>query len=128
MHGDSSCLALPKLYSRREIPVNKEEIATSRKIREWGYLHPISNEIVHNDDVHVGLLIWANCIKTLEPTRILQSQDGVPYAYKTRLGWSVVAPINCTTKACSTSCNSVAIKNDAWDQNWDHISSLVKIQ
>ena len=35
MDGDSGCLALPKLYSRREIPVDKEEIATATKIREW---------------------------------------------------------------------------------------------
>ena len=35
MHGDSSWLALPKLYSRREIPVDKEEFATPTKIREW---------------------------------------------------------------------------------------------
>ena len=33
-------------------------------------------------------------MKTLEMTRILQSQDGGPYAYKTRLGWCVVGPIN----------------------------------
>ena len=92
MHHDSSWLALPKLYSRREIPVDKEEIATPRKIREWEYLQPISNEIVQNDDA--GLLIGENCMKALEPTRILQSQNDAPYAYKTRLGWCVVGPIN----------------------------------
>ena len=46
MHGETGWLALPKLYSRREIPVNKAEIATPTKIREWKYLQPISNEIV----------------------------------------------------------------------------------
>ena len=49
-------------------------------------------------------------MKTLEMTRILQSQDGGPYAYKTRLGWCVVGPINCRVKNCSTSCNRVAVK------------------
>ena len=33
IHDISSCLALPKLYSVREIPVDKEEIATPTKIR-----------------------------------------------------------------------------------------------
>ena len=113
MHGDSGWLALPKLYSRREIPVDKEEIATPTKIREWKYLQPISNKIVQNDDVHVGLSIGANCMKALEPTRILQSQDGGPYAYKTKLGWCVVGPINCRAKNCSTSCNRVAVKDVA---------------
>ena len=54
MHGDSSWLALPKLYSRREIPVDEEEIATPTKIKEQKYLQPTSNEIVQNDDVRVG--------------------------------------------------------------------------
>ena len=35
IHGDSSWLAIPELYSRREIQVHKEEIATSTKIKEW---------------------------------------------------------------------------------------------
>ena len=98
MHGDRGWLALPKLSFRREIPVDKEEIATPKKIRELEYLQPISNEIVQNDNAHVGLLIGANCMKALEPTKILQSQDGVPYAYKTKVGWCVLGPINCTVK------------------------------
>ena len=128
MHGDSSWLALPKLYSGREIPVDKEEIATPTKVREWKYLQPISNEIVQNDDVHVGLLIGENCMKALEPTGILQSQDVGPYAYKTRLGWCVVGPLNCTSEDCSTSCNKVAVKDVALHQNLDHITSLLKNQ
>ena len=111
IHGDTNWLALPKLYSRREIPVVKEETATPTKIKEWECLQLISNKIVQNDDVHVGLLIRANCMKALEPTWILQSQDGGPYAYKTRLGWCVVGPINCATKDCSPSCNRVAVKD-----------------
>ena len=106
MHGDSSWLALPKLYSRREIPVDKEEIASPTKI--------------DNDDVHVGLLIGANCMKALEPTRILQSQDGGLYTYKTRLGWRVIGPINCVTKDCSTSCNRVAVKDVASSKLGSH--------
>ena len=33
MHGDSSWLALPNLNSKREVPVDKKEIATPTKIR-----------------------------------------------------------------------------------------------
>ena len=83
-------------------------------------MQPISNEIVQNDDVHVGLLIEANCMKALEPTMILQSQDGGSYTYKTRLGWCVVGPINCTTKDCSTSCNRVAVKDVASSKLGSH--------
>ena len=113
MHGNCSWLTLPKIYSTKEIPVDKEEIETPTKIRKWEFLQPISNETIQNDDVHVGLLIGANCMRALEPTRILQSQDGGPYAYKTRLGWCVVGPTNSTTRDCSTSCNRVAVKDVA---------------
>ena len=74
-------------------------------------MQPISNEIVQDDDVHAGLLIGANCMKKLEPTRIVQSQDGGPYVYKRRLGWCVAGPINCTAKKCSASCDRVEVKN-----------------
>ena len=120
MHCDSSWLALPKLYSRREIPVDEEEIATPTKIEERKYLQPTSNEIVQNDDVCVGLSIGTNCMKALEPTMFLQSQDGGPYVYKTRLGWCVVEPINSTTKDCSTSCNIVAVKDVASSKLGSH--------
>ena len=59
-------------------------------------------------------------MKALETTRILQSQDGGPYAYKTRLGWCVVGPINCTVKNCSTSCNRVAVKDVASSKLGSH--------
>ena len=63
-------------------------------------------------------------MKALEPTRILQSQDGGPYAYKTRLGWCVVGPMNCTTKDCSTSCNRVAVKDVASSKLGSHHFTL----
>ena len=63
-------------------------------------------------------------MKALETTRILQSQDGGPYAYKTRLGWCVVGPINCTVKNCSTSCNRVAVKDVASSKLGSHHFTL----
>ena len=41
--GDGSLLSLPKLYTRWEITVDKEEIATPAKIKEWKHLRSISN-------------------------------------------------------------------------------------
>ena len=83
-------LSLPKLNTRWEITVDKEEIETPDKIKEWKLLRSISNEIVQRDDVQVGLLIGANCMKALKPTRVIHSECGSPYAYKTRLGRCVV--------------------------------------
>ena len=83
-------LSIPKLYARREIPVDKEEIATPEKIKEWKHLRLISNETVQRDDIQAGLLIGVNCMKALERIKIIPSEGGGPYTYKTRLGWCVV--------------------------------------
>ena len=38
MSGDGSLLTLLKSYARREIPVDKEEIATATKIKGWNHV------------------------------------------------------------------------------------------
>ena len=65
MSCDGSLLTLPKLYARREIPIDQEETATPAKIKEWKHLKSISNEIVQKDDVQVDLLIGADRMQTL---------------------------------------------------------------
>ena len=66
---------------------------------------------MQKDDVQADLLIGANCMKALEPTKIIDNEGGGPYAYKTRLGWCVVGPINCISKGITTSCNCVAVRD-----------------
>ena len=73
--------------------MDKEEIATPPRISKWEYLKPISNEIVQDGDIVVGLLIGANCMKALEPMKIIPSKEDGPYAYKILLGWCIVVPI-----------------------------------
>ena len=126
MSGDDSLLSLPKLYTRREIPVDKEEIATPAKIKEWKHLRSISNDIVQRDDVQVGLLIGDNCMKALEPTKIIHSEGGGLYAYKTRLGWCVVGSINCVSKGITTSCNRVAVRDVASSKLASHHFAIEK--
>ena len=106
-------LSLSKLYARWEVPVDKEEIATPTKFKEWKHLRSISNVIVQKDDVQVGLLIGANCMKALKPTKIIHSEGGGQYVYKTRFGWCVVGPINYINKGVATSCNRVAVRDVA---------------
>ena len=73
-------MRLPRHYARKDLPVDKKEIATPEKITEWETLKPITKEIVQNYDVSIGLLIRANCIKTLEPMQVIASESGGPYA------------------------------------------------
>ena len=72
------------MYARRNLPVEKEEIATPARISKWDHLKPISNEIV---------------------------QDAYIYAYKTLLEWCIVGPIINTETERSISCHQVAVKD-----------------
>ena len=99
------------MYARRNLPVDKEETVTPARISKWEYLKPISNEIVQDEDIVVGLLIGANCMKALEPMKIIPSKEDGPYAYKTLLGWCIVGPIINTETERSISCHRVAVKD-----------------
>ena len=79
----SAWIKLPKIYSRKHLPVDKKEIATPEKIEEWDYLKTISSKITQTDDVEVGLLIGVNCMKALEFLKVIASNNGRPYAYQT---------------------------------------------
>ena len=81
---------------------------------------------MQRDDVQVGLLIGANSMKALEPTKIIHSEGGGPYAYKTRLSWCVVGPINCISKGITTSCNRAAVRDVASSKLAPHHFAIEK--
>ena len=81
---------------------------------------------MQRDDIQVGLLVGANCMKALEPTRIIHGEGGGPYAYKTRLGWGVVGPIDCISKGITTSCNRVAVRDIASSKLASHHFAIEK--
>ena len=81
---------------------------------------------MQRDDVQVCLLIDANCMKALEPTKIIHSEGGGPYVNKTRLSCCVVGPINCISKGNATSCNCVAVRNFASSKLTSHHLGIEK--
>ena len=86
-------LILPTTYTQNQFPVDTNEVATLKKLEKWKYLEPILGEISDNNDPQVDLLIGANCVKALEPIKVISSEVQGPYAYKTVLGWCVVGPM-----------------------------------
>ena len=86
-------LNLPTTYTQNQLPVDTNEVATLKKLEKWKYLEPILGEISDNDDPQVDLLIGANCVKALEPIKVISSEVQGPYAYKTVLGGCVVGPM-----------------------------------
>ena len=91
--GKNRWVKKPKAFSRDELQVDTEDIATPEKIAKWEYLDEILHEISQSSDVEIGLLIGANCSKVLEPNKIIPSRNGGSYAFGAILGWCVVGPV-----------------------------------
>ena len=69
---------LPSTYTRKELPVDSREVATSEKLKRWKYLDRLKPVMNVDDNKEVSLLIGANCVRALEPREIISSQHGGP--------------------------------------------------
>ena len=116
----SAWIKLPRVYTRKHLPVDKKDVATPDKIEEWDYLKTISSEITQTDDIEVGLLIGANWMKALEPLKVIAGNNGGPYAYQTCLGWCIVGPIGNMVGKDSVGCRRIAVKDAVSSKIADH--------
>ena len=80
-------------YTKEDLTVNDEDVATPGKIRKWKYLERIAGEITQGQCTSIELLIGGNCSKALEPLKVIPSDQGGSYAFKTLLGWCIVGTI-----------------------------------
>ena len=107
-------MQLPRVYSQKIIPVDMNDIPSPEKLKRWKYLEPIFNHILSpTDGKKVSLLIGGNCPKALEPMQVIQSQDGGPYAFRSRLGWCISGPMDgvCSSKKCNAAAVQTEINN-----------------
>ena len=56
-------ILLPKVHSKKALPVETEDIATPEKVSKWKYVDSVKSEITQTDDIEIGMLIGANCIE-----------------------------------------------------------------
>ena len=101
-------IKLPSSYINEEIPVDRSEIATPAKLKQWQYLEKLSNFLGGNDNISVDLLNGANCVEALLPLEVIPSQQDGPYACMTILQWYVNGPI-VDEKPDAVSCNQIAV-------------------
>ena len=85
---------LPILYTRPEIPVNVEDIPTQEDV---------DDVFIPHVDAEIGLLIASDVPEALDPVEMRHSQDGGPYASRTRIGWAVNGPLGRCRKGSQTS-------------------------
>ena len=58
-------LNLPPVYTREDIPVNIEKVATRENIKSWDPLTVIAEKLPHAADIEIRLLIGADCAKAI---------------------------------------------------------------
>ena len=71
----------PKLYTRKEIPVDPSEVATPLKLKKWCQPDCIAGKIASDDAVSIVVLIGANCAKALGPIDFIAHENGGPYTF-----------------------------------------------
>ena len=56
---------MPITYTKEDLPVDDEDVATPEKIKRWKYLERIADEITPGQCISIGLLIGGNGSKAL---------------------------------------------------------------
>ncbi|PFX26292.1 putative PPE family protein PPE24 [Stylophora pistillata] len=87
---ENNFVNLPALYKRLEIPVSEEDIPTQEDADQWPHLDGV---FVLPCDAEIGLLIGSDVSEALDPVEIRHSENGGPYASRTRIGWAVNGPL-----------------------------------
>ena len=98
-------LILPPVYTREDIPVDTEELATRENIKSWDHLKVIAEKLPYASDTEIGSLIGADRTKALEPQNVIPSKNGGPFAFRTTLGWCAVGPLAKLSTENSISCH-----------------------
>ena len=110
--GKRTWTDLPVTYTKEDLPVDDEDVATPEKIRKWKYLERVAGEITQWQVISIGLLIGGNCSKALESLEVIPSVQGCPYAFKTWLGWCIVGTIGETTFDATVACNRISVQDN----------------
>ena len=48
----------------------------------------------YREEVEVGLLIGANCVRAIKPTEVIPGKEDDPYVKKTAIGWGVIGVVS----------------------------------
>ena len=107
----TNTISLPRLFTRKVLPINKDEVPTVDKVKDWPHLESIMKEIPDIDpDAPVALLIGVNCPTALRPLEVINEENSGPLAQRTALGWCIVGPLTNAEQHMSTlRCNRIAV-------------------
>ena len=87
-------IPLPKLYSREQIPVRREQIPRPELAQRWKHLRPKANQISpYREDLKIGILIGNNCVHAIKPKDVIPGRQKDPYTIRTALGWGLIGAV-----------------------------------
>ena len=107
----TNTISLPRLFTRKDLPINKDELPTVDRVKHWPHLESIVKEIPDIDtDTPVALLIGVSCPTALRPLEMINEENNGPFAQRTVLGWCIVGPLTNAEQHMSTvRCNRNAV-------------------
>ena len=90
---------LPEVYSRPNLPIPAEAIATQQDVNRWPHLKGVK---IPKIEAEIGLLIGSDVPLALQPREFIPSKNGSPFATRTILGWVLNGPLGRTAPKSST--------------------------
>ena len=76
-------LNLPPVYTREDIPLDIEEVASRENIKSCDHFKVIAEKLPYAVDIKIGLLIGVDCAKSLKPLEVIPSKNVGPFAFRT---------------------------------------------
>ena len=93
---------LPRVYTRKILPISSQNVATGDDVKAWPHLHDI--ELPNIDGLNIMLLIGQDIPEAMLCYETRQGPKGSPYGMRTSLGWTVNGPL---TTSSSSDVNEV---------------------
>ena len=111
--GKNGWIDLPVSYTRENLMVRDEVIATPDKIKGWKYFERVADKIIQEKYINIGLLIEGNFSKALKLLEVIPSKNGGHYAFRTLLRWCIVGPVDEIISCETVSCNRISVQDMA---------------
>ena len=116
---ETTTIKLPSVFTKDILPIDIENVASRQDAQKFPHLQDIN--IPQVDCKEVGLLIGNDSVESLVPLEIIKAEhnNNLPYAQRTKLGWSISGPLPGENQGSMTAC-FVQANNLTGDQDRLH--------
>lgn len=115
---------LPPLFVLGKIPVTDQDAPDARDISKYQYLVDGGVSLGEVVEGEVGLLIGNNVAAVTEPLEVVPSQDGGPFAVKTRFGWILGGTERVVRNWCKLNHTHLFVDDDQYGNRAEYRTGL----